>query len=154
FPIDVVDVAWGGTYTDPNLVLETHHYYDESSDQLFNDLVSGTANYESKQEIENGLQVLIDQPEREGRPLYIGEFGAYWETDQKGIRWTQDIVDVLNSHRVNWTYYTYKSQRCTSKTSSTPDCAGPKTLALYVPTERSIMQSTPTEVADYMQHGF
>lgn len=150
FPIDLA-VAWGGTYDDPNLVLETH-YYRDVSEKSFAEVMRGKRQYDTRQQIEDGLKQLQSHKERDGRPLFIGEFGAYWETGERGLRWTRDTIDVLNANGVHWSYYQYKSPQCT-RASNSPNCTFPRTLGLYVPSRRLFLHLSAEEKSRLRETG-
>jgi len=135
-----VELNWGGTYTDTNLVLQTHYYY-------FGQDPSGA-------QIQNHFNILLHHPDRQGKPLYIGEFGMPSDESnlygQKELAWIKKTIDVMNANGVHWTYFAYKD----SIYNSHPTVAWPVYNALYLPSERLFISPTKEVVAGYLQNGF
>ena len=60
------------------------------------------------------LEVLIDDmlawSVERGVPAYLGEFGCIagcFEDDRGGLRWVEDMLDILQARQVPFTYHTY-----------------------------------------------
>ena len=45
---------------------------------------------------------------KNGRPLYVGEFGSYEEADMASrVRWTRAAVNEAQKHRFSWAYWEF-----------------------------------------------
>jgi endoglucanase len=45
---------------------------------------------------------------KNGRPLYVGEFGSYQEADMASrVRWTRAAVNEAQKHRFSWAYWEF-----------------------------------------------
>lgn len=148
FPIDL-NIAWGGTYTDPNIVLETHHYSKNLFQANRND---PHFQFETRRQIQDGLNQLLNHPDRGDRPIYIGEFGVYMEDGQKGFNWVKNMIDVMNNNGVHWTYFSYKCTLC-PQTVHNPGCLSIHTLSLYYPSEPLFIHPTKEQLAKYLKNG-
>jgi len=48
--------------------------------------------------------------DKQGVPLFDGEFGVQWRGGQFGeSRWVGDMVELCNERDIHWTYWTYKT---------------------------------------------
>lgn len=104
----------GGTYEDDNLAVTFHFYYphDFTLEPEIPDLTyPGT--YDSVYFDEAFLNSIFDNAvslsQLQGKPIYVGEFGAGGERDGNGgLEWTQDVLDAMNARGLHYTYHLYR----------------------------------------------
>lgn len=102
------DILFGGNYNDKNLMMSFHYYEDiqgEGGD------CNPNAHYLSHDELTHLLDEFLIQDEIQGRPLYVGEFGATSLpcVGQRALEWTEDIMEIMNSRGIHYTYFSYKN---------------------------------------------
>jgi len=99
-------ILFGGEYEDSNIMLSPHYYNDAAEGVKSN---PNSVEYETRQEIEKKVKELLSQPATQGRPIFMGEFSALWGSGEKGLQWTQDVIDLMNQYGMHWTYFSYKN---------------------------------------------
>jgi len=100
-------ILFGGQYEDENIMLSFHHYEDLNVEK---EECDPNAVYLTKQELLTQLDEFLSQDEIANRPIFAGEFGAVSLpcAGAKALQWTRDILDVMNEHRIHYTYFSYK----------------------------------------------
>ncbi len=99
-----VEVRWGGEYQDSNIMLQVHKYADASRRGYYD-----PSQYESREKLEEELKLLLSYDEVNKRPIFVGEFSALWNSGDKGLQWTRDVINLMNQHGIHWTYFPYKN---------------------------------------------
>lgn len=97
------EIDWGGTYNDNNLMLQIHVYDDASKRGFYS-----PSQYRSREELEEDVKELYSHEETKSHPVFVGEFGATWASREIGIRWTKDVVELMNQYDVHYAYFPYK----------------------------------------------
>jgi hypothetical protein len=105
----VENIFFGGQYNEDNLMLSFHYYEDfqEPVEECHLDAV-----YYSESELIDMVDNFLLLDEVANRPLYIGEFGAInlpCIEDESALKWTGDIMKVMNEHGIHYTYFSYKN---------------------------------------------
>ncbi|PIR06788.1 MAG: hypothetical protein COV55_02345 [Candidatus Komeilibacteria bacterium CG11_big_fil_rev_8_21_14_0_20_36_20] len=96
----------GGEYNDSNVLLQIHQYVDANKNAEEN---PESVIYPTRELLEQKLQKMyLFWPELQKHPLFIGEFSALWESEEKGLRWTKDMIELMNQYGIHWTYFSYK----------------------------------------------
>lgn len=104
----------GGKYDDANVMITFHFYYPHNftlEPGIPNQTYPGTYDnkYWDKAALEKVFETALSLPELQGKPIYIGEFGAGAERDGAGgLEWTRDVTEIMNRYGLNYTYHTYK----------------------------------------------
>ena len=104
------NILFGGQYNDDNLMLSFHHYEDINGEGE-NSECDPNAVYHSESELNDLISDFLLLDEVVNRPLYIGEFGAVALpcVGERSLKWTGDIMKVMNEHGVHYTYHSYKN---------------------------------------------
>ena len=72
--------------------------------------VTGPVLKRNKEYLERKLGNIVDWAKNKGVVLYMGEFGAglpCFENDKGGLIWIADMVDILKTNKIHFTYHTY-----------------------------------------------
>ena len=128
--VQVGGVKWNQVYTlkdlklpkdDRNLIVHIHYYapfhfthknapwIKGSSEWTDNDSWEGTEI--QKAEVLRDFAVARDWAKAEGRPVFLGEFGASRTNPDisSRLRWTRFIRDTAESHGFTWAYWEYQA---------------------------------------------
>lgn len=102
---------------DRNIIV-TFHYYEpyhfthqgaewaEGSDAWLGLTWDGTDRQEK--DVILAMDSATSWAERHDRPLYMGEFGAYWKADiDSRARWTAFVVQSANERDISWAYWEF-----------------------------------------------
>ena len=110
-------ILFGGEYDDPNIVLSFHFYKPHEftsqgkrgkPDGLKYPAQYGDVYWDKTQIDKFFAQVLAMKRSRK-RPFFVGEFSANLSTGgQYALKWTKDVIDVMNSKGIHYTYFCYK----------------------------------------------
>ncbi|MBI1906940.1 MAG: cellulase family glycosylhydrolase [Rhodocyclales bacterium] len=104
----------GGDYDDDNIAV-TFHFYEPHNftlepdlpDQLYPGAYNGK--YWDGNAIAAAFDYAMTLPQLQGRPIYIGEFGAGGERDGfGGLEWTTDVLNAMNARGLHYTYHQYR----------------------------------------------
>jgi hypothetical protein len=119
----------GGEYDDDNIMV-TFHFYEPHNFTLEPDIQNQTypgtyyGKYWDKTVIENAFDYAVNLTQLKGKPIYIGEFGAGGERDGAGgLEWTSDVLEIMNKHRLHYTYHIYKHKVHKGYWTKTPEAA-------------------------------
>jgi hypothetical protein len=104
----------GGAYDDANIAVTFHFYYPHDftlEPDIPNLTYPGT--YAGMVWDQAAINATFDQalalPQLQGKPIYIGEFGAGGERDGNGgLEWTRDVLDAMNARGLHYTYHNYR----------------------------------------------
>ncbi len=97
----------GGEFDDENILLQIHQYGEAPKRDIEN---SASVAYPQRKLLEQGLQKLYRSwPALQKRPLFVGEFSALWDSGEKGLRWTRDMIELMNQRGIHWAYFSYKN---------------------------------------------
>lgn len=107
---DAEILLWGGEYEDNNIMLQVHVYADASKRGYYD-----PSQYHSRKELEEKLKLLLSYDEVKNRPIFVGEFSALWDSGDKGLQWTRDVINLMNQHGIHWTYFPYKNVYVTKR---------------------------------------
>ena len=105
----------GGNYDDDNLAVTFHFYepHDFTLETGIPDLTyPGSYNGKSwdRAAIEGAFDYAITLPQLNGKPVYIGEFGADGVRDNNGgLEWTFDVLTTMNLRGLHYTYHNYRA---------------------------------------------
>ena len=99
------DIHWAGEYSDENVMFEDH-YYNDAAGHKYADMSVPLPKYDTKEKMR--LRLMWDVAKAKTRPVYIGEFGALWRAGEEGLRWTRDLIDLMNENGFSWAYFPYK----------------------------------------------
>lgn len=103
-------IRWGGEYQDNNIMLQIHTYADAGKRGYYD-----PSQYESREELEEKLKLVLSYAEAKNRPLFLGEFSALWDSADRGLQWTRDVINLVNQYGVHWTYFPYKNVHGTKR---------------------------------------
>lgn len=120
----------GGKYNDSNLAVSFHFYFPRQFTLPggIQNMVSGLTypgknkckpndpncqeTVWNKEYLENIFNQAINLEELNGKPVYVGEFGASAIRDKDGaLRWTEDVLSIMNQKGLHYTYHNYKHQQ-------------------------------------------
>ncbi len=127
------NVSFGGTYNDDNIALSFHFYKPHRfthqgvgkrrTGQKYPGVYDNV--YWDKKQIGKYFDEVLASDEVRGKPLYVGEFSAsFWYGKQQALKWVTDVLDVLNSRGIHYSFFQYKT-------------AMPKTFGYYSPTPKT-----------------
>lgn len=105
--------------SDSNLIVTVHYYnpfqfthqgaqwVGNSTDWL--GTVWGVEN-QDHQNLESDFNTVQQWSERNNRPIFVGEFGAYSKADMVyRIQWTKSVVSVIEQRNMSWAYWEFAS---------------------------------------------
>ncbi|MBD3232484.1 MAG: cellulase family glycosylhydrolase [candidate division Zixibacteria bacterium] len=97
----------GGEFDDDNILLQIHQYGEAPRRDIEN---AASVAYPHKSLLKQGLQKLYRSWHAlQRRPLFVGEFSAVWDSGEDGLRWTEDMIELMNQRGIHWTYFSYKN---------------------------------------------
>lgn len=104
------EILWGGIYDDENIVLQTHEYADATE---YAENHPETVDYPTREELEQEFEDFFSLPqvleEIQDRPLFNGEFSSVWGSENRGLQWTRNMIEIMNQRNIHWTYFSYKN---------------------------------------------
>ena len=63
-----------------------------------------------KEAIDKDIEAVKEWGDRNNRPMYIGEFGAYSRADfNSRFRWTEYMVQAMEQNQISWSYWEFCS---------------------------------------------
>ena len=104
---------------DRRLIVTFHYYlpfhfthqgasWADGSDEWLGTTWTGTDR--ERQAITSDLDAAVEWGERNGRPLYLGEFGAYSRADMESrARWTAFLRNEAERRGISWAYWEFAS---------------------------------------------
>jgi hypothetical protein len=110
------DLLFGGEYSDKNIALSIHFYKPhqftaqgrKGKGSGFKYPAAYGGVYWDKNEINKFFTRLLSRQVMT-RPLYVGEFGAtVWSGGQDSKEYLHDLLGVMNSKNIHYTYFSYK----------------------------------------------
>jgi endoglucanase len=104
---------------DRNLIVTFHYYNPLSFTHQEASWVEGSSAWKDttwagtvreREELAADFDYAAAWGERERRPLYLGEFGAYEAADMASrVRWTRAVVEEAEKHGFSWAYWEFCS---------------------------------------------
>ncbi|MEM7342829.1 MAG: glycoside hydrolase family 5 protein [Chloroflexota bacterium] len=102
---------------DRNIIVTIHYYSPFQFTHQGAEWVDGSANWlgtpwtasvGQRQAVIEDFQVAVRWAEKENRPLYLGEFGAYSKADTESrIRWTEFVRTEAEKQGMSWAYWEF-----------------------------------------------
>jgi endoglucanase len=90
-------------YYDPGRF--THQQASWSSNRIYKD-IHWTASEEERAAVDAAFAKVAAWSEKNNRPLYLGEFGAYQAADMPSrVRWTDYVVRTAGKNAMSWSYW-------------------------------------------------
>jgi endoglucanase len=90
-------------YYDPGKF--THQQASWSANRIYKD-IHWTASEEEKAAVDRGFAKVAAWGEKNNRPLYLGEFGAYQAADMPSrVRWTDYVTRTAEKNVMSWSYW-------------------------------------------------
>ncbi|MBU4070316.1 MAG: cellulase family glycosylhydrolase [Nanoarchaeota archaeon] len=111
------EILIGGVYDDDNLAVSMHFYdpYLFTNQGLKENpggqIYPGTYNnvYWDKDKINSEITKFLEFEELAGKPMFFGEFSAnVIDGGNYALQWIEDIIDVLNSKGIHYTFFNYR----------------------------------------------
>jgi endoglucanase len=97
---------------DRNIIVEFHYYlpfhfthqgteWAEGSDEWVG--TKWTGSQEEKQAIADDFKIAVDWAKLNKRPLYLGEFGAYYKGDlESRALWLKSVIQLAENNKIAW----------------------------------------------------
>lgn len=113
------NILFGGEYDEENIALSLHFYKPhrfthqglQSRPKGYKYPGKYDNDYWDKDQINRYVNdILINNKLIMKKPLYVGEFSAnIWNGGEDALKWTQDVINILNNKGIHFTYFEYKS---------------------------------------------
>ena len=104
---------------DDNIIITVHYYspfefthqganWVENSERWMGTKWEATSS--QKEAIDKDIEAVKEWGDRNNRPIYIGEFGAYSRADfNSRFRWTEYMVQAMEQNQISWSYWEFCS---------------------------------------------
>lgn len=102
---------------DPNLIVSFHYYNPFQFTHQGAEWVDGSSNWlgttwtgtdQQQQSVRDDFDMAAGWAERQGVPLYMGEFGAYSRADMASrVQWTEFVTREAEARGFSWAYWEF-----------------------------------------------